>query len=115
MTRDEEKKLLDQQPAILRIAYRLLGHARKDILTGKCNPDTVEEAMTAINAESNGYVHPKDYVTIDEGMEILGMGQNRNKFCRTMKDNNIENKKFKNLNIGYRRSSIFKLLLRSNK
>lgn len=89
-----------------KVAYKLLIQATKDLIMGKCTDEEIAGTMSNFTAQSNAYRKEEDYVTIDKGMQILGMGKNRNDFCRLMKENGIVNEKFNTVHIGYNRHKI---------
>lgn len=99
---------------ILRTAYRMLKSAMEDIVSGRCDEDEIAETMAAISKMESSYKREDDYATIDEGMRILGFGQNRMGFCNLMKQNGIVNEKFNNMKIGYNKRKILALKAKMN-
>lgn len=94
---------------ILSVAYKLLTQATKQILEGECNEEEIAEVLVSLSPETRGYKKPDDYVTIDKGMKLLGMGQNRVGFCNLMKKHHIVNEKFNTVHIGYKKQKIIAL------
>lgn len=102
---DTKEKLKALTPA-MRMAYRLLRNATQELLDGECSDEEVSDALCRIAPSSHGYKREEDYATIDEGMRILGMGQNRVGFCNLMKHHGIVNEKFNSVHIGYNKHKI---------
>lgn len=96
-----------------RTAFKILKSAARDLLNGECSDEEIADTMSKLSPTSNGFKREEDYVTVDEGMRMLGMGQNRVAFCNLMRKNGIVNEKFKNVSIGYRRDKILSLLHKS--
>ena len=105
MEKDKIKKL----SPIHRVAYKVLKDATNDLLNGECDEQDIADTLTAINPQAKGYKREDDYVTIDKGMKLLGMGQNRVAFCDLMRKNGILNEKFNTIKIGYNRQKILSL------
>lgn len=92
----------------------MLKSAMEDIVSGRCDEDEIAETMAAISKMESSYKREDDYATIDEGMRILGFGQNRMGFCNLMKQNGIVNEKFNNMKIGYNKRKILALKAKMN-
>ena len=102
----KRKEELNSLPPALRMAYKLLRNAAEELLDGECSEEEVSDALSRISPSSHGYKREEDYATIDEGLRILGMGQNRVGFCNLMKRNGIINEKFNSVHIGYNKPKI---------
>lgn len=96
-------------PPSMRASCKLLANAIEQIISGQCTEEEITETMAALNPETKGYKREEDYVTIDKGMKMLGMGQNRTAFCNLMRKNGIVNEKFNTVPIGYNRQKILAL------
>lgn len=105
MDTKRKEKLKALTPA-MRMAYRLLRNAAQELLDGECSEEEVSDALSRIAPSSHGYKREEDYATIDEGLRILGMGQNRVGFCNLMKRYGIVNEKFNSVHIGYNKQKI---------
>lgn len=103
-----QEKLGDLSPC-MRASCKLLANAIEQILAGECTEEEIAETIASLNPESKGYKREEDYVTVDKGMKILGMGQNRTAFCNLMRKNSIVNEKFNTVPIGYNRQKILAL------
>lgn len=110
----KKKASIDEQPPIIRAAYRMLKSATRQLLYGECSEDEIAETLSTISKMESGYKREDDYVTIDEGMRILGFGQNRVGFCNLMKQHGIVNEKFNNVKIGYNKHKILALKSQMN-
>lgn len=108
MSASEESRVKKLSPT-MRTAYKVLKCATKELLSGGCTEEEVAETMSRLSPQSNGYKREEDYVTIDKGMQMLGMNQNRVGFCELMKRNGIVNEKFNSVHIGYNRQKILSL------
>lgn len=110
---DEARQAFDERikdlPPSFRACCRMLANAIEQILSGECTEDEIADVITSLNPEARGYKREDDYVTIDRGMKMLGMGQNRVRFCALMRENGIVNEKFNTVPIGYNRRKILAL------
>lgn len=104
-----EKEKIKKLSPIHRVAYKVLKDAMNDLLNGECDEQDIADTLTTINPQTKGYKREDDYVTIDKGMKILGMGNNRVAFCNLMKKNHILNEKFNTIKIGFNRQKILSL------
>ena len=82
------------------IAIQYLKDMIQKIQNDECDIDELSLFVAKSNYENHGYIHEDDYVTADEAMRILHIG-NRNNFFDLIKKNNIKNKRINNQNIGY--------------
>lgn len=98
-------KLKDLSPMNI-VAFKTLKNAMNQLLTGQCSEDEIAYTMSKLSPENNGYYNPEDYVSVDEGMRILGFGSNRVGFTAFMKKNNIKCEYFNGRSIGYNRNKI---------
>lgn len=90
-------------------AYRILLYLAKQIKTGKCSEEDIAEIISLSTPERLGYIREEDYVTADEGMRLLGLGNNRSQFFALIKQYGIEANTFNNVKIGYKRNDIIKM------
>lgn len=90
-------------------AYRILLYLAKQIKTGKCSDEDIADIISLSTPERLGYIREEDYVTADEGMRILGLGNNRSQFFTLIKQYGIEANTFNNVKIGYKRNDIIKM------
>lgn len=81
----------------------------KDLKSGECTDEQIDDLISKTEPRSRGYFREEDFVTADEAMRILRLGQNRNKFFTLLKVYKIESQTFNGVKIGYRREEIHKL------
>lgn len=105
MSDGDERRLSDSGLALL----KMLKGAARQIIAGECSEEEIADTMSRLSPEANGFKREDDYVTIDEGMRILGFNRNRVGFCNLMKENGIKNETFNNVKIGYNRHKIIAL------
>lgn len=89
--------------------WRLCKQILKDLKDGNCTDDEIDDLISKTEPRSRGYFREEDFVTADEAMRILRLGQNRNKFFSLLKVYKIESQTFNGVKIGYRREEIHKL------
>jgi hypothetical protein len=89
--------------------WRLCKQILKDLKDGNCTDDEIDDLISKTEPRSRGYFREEDFVTADEAMKILRLGQNRNKFFSLLKVYKIESQTFNGVKIGYRREEIHKL------
>lgn len=106
--REFDERIKGLSPSF-RVCCRMLANAIEQILSGECTEDEIADVMTSLSPETKGYKREEDYVTIDKGMKMLGLGQNRVRFCALMRENGIVNEKFNTVPIGYNRRKILAL------
>ena len=106
--REFDERIKGLSPSF-RVCSRMLANAIEQILSGECTEDEIADVITSLNPETKGYKREEDYVTIDKGMKMLGLGQNRVRFCALMRENGIVNEKFNTVPIGYNRRKILAL------
>lgn len=102
-------ELLEDKSPIMKIAFRMIIRAAKDILYGKCDEGEVTQFIADVNPEKNGYYKEDDFLNVEESMQILQLGKNRIKFFNLIKEYNISNKKISNMPVGYLKKEIFYL------
>lgn len=89
--------------------WRLCKQILKDLKDGNCTDDEIDDLISKTEPRSRGYFREEDFVTADEAMRILRLGQNRNKFFSLLKVYKIESQTFNGVKIGYKREEIHKL------
>lgn len=90
-------------------AWKLCKQLLRDLKSGECTDEQIDDLISKTEPRSRGYFREEDFVTADEAMRILRLGQNRNKFFSLLKVYNIESQTFNGVKIGYRREEIHKL------
>jgi hypothetical protein len=90
-------------------AWKLCKQVLRDLKNGDCTDEQVDDLISKTEPRSRGYFREEDFVTADEAMKILGLGQNRNKFFDLLKVYKIQAQTFNGVKIGYRREEIHKL------
>ena len=90
-------------------AWKLCKQLLRDLKSGECTDDEIDDLISKTEPRSRGYFREEDFVTADEAMRILRLGQNRNRFFDLIKVYKIESQTFNGVKIGYRREEIHKL------
>jgi hypothetical protein len=96
-------------------AWKLCKQLLRDLKSGDCTDEQIDDLISKTEPRSRGYFREEDFVTADEAMKILRLGQNRNKFFELLKVYKIQSQTFNGVKIGYRREEIYKLGERLNK
>ena len=90
-------------------AWKLCKQVLRDLKNGECTDEQVDDLISKTEPRSRGYFREEDFVTADEAMKILRLGQNRNKFFDLLKVYKIQAQTFNGVKIGYKREEIHKL------
>lgn len=90
-------------------AWKLCKQLLRGLKSGECTDEQIDDLISKTEPRSRGYFREEDFVTADEAMKILRLGQNRNKFFDLLKVYKIESQTFNGVKIGYRREEIHKL------
>lgn len=90
-------------------AWKLCKQLLRDLKNGECTDEQIDDLIARTEPRSRGYFREEDFVTADEAMKILCLGQNRNRFFDLIKVYKIESQTFNGVKIGYRREEIHKL------
>lgn len=98
----------DKLTMVKKIALQLLDNIKERIINNECSDDDLMTSMAKLDAKSNGYVNPKEMLTYDKAMNMLGI-RNRNTFSNLCKKHNIKNVKINNMSVGFHKSDIEKL------
>ena len=61
-------------------AWKLCKQLLRDLKSGECTDEQIDDLVSKTEPRSRGYFREEDFVTADEAMRILKLGQNRNKF-----------------------------------
>lgn len=89
--------------------WKLCRQILRDLKNGECTEEEIDDLISKTEPRSRGYFREEDFVTADEAMKILRLGQNRNRFFDLIKVYKIESQTFNGVKIGYRREEIHKL------
>lgn len=89
--------------------WRLCKQILKDLKDDNCSEEEIDDLIANTEPRSRGYFREEDFVTADEALRILHLGQNRNKLFSLLKVYKIESQTFNGVKIGYRREEIYKL------
>ena len=89
--------------------WKLCKQLLRDLKNGECTDEQIDDLIARTEPRSRGYFREEDFVTADEAMKILSLGQNRNRFFDLIKVYKIESQTFNGVKIGYRREEIHKL------
>lgn len=90
-------------------AWKLCKQMIRDLKNGECTDEQIDDLISKTEPRSRGYFREEDFVTADEAMKILHLGQNRNRFFDLLKVYKIQAQTFNGVKIGYRREEIHKL------
>ena len=90
-------------------AWKLCKQLLRDLKSGECTDEQIDDLIAKTEPRSRGYFREEDFVTADEAMRILCLGQNRNRFFDLLKVYKIQAQTFNGVKIGYRREEIHKL------
>jgi hypothetical protein len=86
--------------------WKLCKQLLRDLKSGECTDEQIDDLISKTEPRSRGYFREEDFVTADEAMRILHLGQNRNKFFDLLKVYKIQAQTFNGVKIGYRREEI---------
>lgn len=89
--------------------WRLCKQILKDLKDGNCSEEEIDDLIANTEPRSRGYFREEDFVTADEALRILHLGQNRNKLFSLLKVYKIESQTFNGVKIGYKKEEIHKL------
>ena len=89
--------------------WKLCKQILRDLKNGECTEEEIDDLISKTEPRSRGYFREEDFVTADEAMRILKLGQNRNRFFDLIKVYKIESQTFNGVKIGYRKEEIHKL------
>ena len=90
-------------------AWKLCKQMIRDLKNGECTDEQIDDLISKTEPRSRGYFREEDFVTADEAMRILKLGQNRNRFFDLLKVYKIQAQTFNGVKIGYKREEIHKL------
>ena len=110
MENNQEQKF-DYKTLSLKKQYvwKLCKQILRDLKNGECTEEEIDDLISKTEPRSRGYFREEDFVTADEAMKILCLGQNRNRFFDLLKVYKIQAQTFNGVKIGYRREEIHKL------
>jgi hypothetical protein len=89
--------------------WKLCKQVLRDLKSGECTDEQIDDLISKTEPRSRGYFREEDFVTADEALRILKLGQNRNRLFMLLKAYKIESQTFNGVKIGYRREEIHKL------
>lgn len=89
--------------------WKLCKQVLRDLKNGECTEEQIDDLISKTEPRSRGYFREEDFVTADEAMKILHLGQKRNRFFDLLKVYKIQAQTFNGVKIGYRREEIHKL------
>ena len=90
-------------------AWKLCKQLLRDLKSGECTDEQIDDLISKTEPRSRGYFREEDFVTADEALKILKLGQNRNRLFMLLKAYKIESQTFNGVKIGYRKEEIYKL------
>lgn len=115
---EENKEKFDYRTLSLKQqhVWKLCRQIMKDLKNGEgCTDEQIDDLISKTEPRSRGYFREEDFVTADEAMKILHLGQNRNKFFDLIKAYKIQSQTFNGVKIGYKKEEIYKLKERLGK
>ena len=95
--------------------WKLCKQILRDLKSGECTEEQIDDLISKTEPRSRGYFREEDFVTADEAMKILRLGQNRNRFFDLLKAYKIQAQTFNGMKIGYRKEDIYRLKERLTK
>lgn len=95
--------------------WKLCKQILRDLKNGECTEEEIDDLIARTEPRSRGYFREEDFVTADEALKILKLGQNRNRLFMLLKAHKIESQTFNGVKIGYKKEEIYKLGERLNK
>lgn len=98
---------LENLSTVKKMALKILDNIKFNVVHN-CSEEELLTSMAKLDAKSNGYVNPKEMLTYDKAMNMLGI-RNRNTFSTLCKKHNIKNVKINNMSVGFHKSDIDKL------
>ena len=99
------KRLSNKKQYVWKLCKQIL----RDLKSGECTDEQIDDLISKTEPRSRGYFREEDFVTADEAMKILHLGQNRNRFFDLLKVYKIQAQTFNGVKIGYKREEIHKL------
>lgn len=110
MENNQEQKF-DYKTLSLKKQYvwKLCKQILRDLKSGECTEEEIDDLIAKTEPRSRGYFREEDFVTADEAMKILHLGQNRNRFFDLLKVYKIQAQTFNGVKIGYKKEEIYKL------
>ena len=108
---EENKEKFDYKTLTLEGQYvwKLCKQILRDLKSGECTDEQIHSVVANTEPRRFGYFREEDFVTADEALKILRLGQNRNRLFMLLKAHKIESQTFNGVKIGYRREEIHKL------
>ena len=92
----------NQLSPIKQAALKVVDDLRDNIIMN-CDDEELAKSMVQFHPSSHKeYINPKEYCNADDGMDLLDMGYNRNKFFKILKKFGIKNHKVNNVPLGYK-------------
>ena len=89
--------------------WKLCKQILRDLKNGECTDEQIDDLIAKTEPRSRGYFREEDFVTADEALKILHLGQNRNRLFTLLKVYKIESQTFNGVKIGYKKEEIHKL------
>lgn len=71
----------------------------RDVESGECSEDEMNDMLLKTEPRHNGYINPKDYVNADKACKLIGV--NRNEFFALLRKYHVKVNKINNQPIGY--------------
>jgi hypothetical protein len=89
--------------------WKLCKQILRDLKNGECTEEEIDDLIARTEPRSRGCFREEDFVTADEALKILKLGQNRNRLFMLLKAHKIESQTFNGVKIGYKKEEIYKL------
>ena len=90
------------------IALMILDNIKERIEGCEYSDDEILGVICGLDAKARGYVNPKDLLTYDKAMRMLGI-KSKKKLSSLCRENGISNVRINNMSVGFRREDIERL------
>ncbi len=104
-----EEEIKNIKSPLLKQAARYLSMVLENIISGSCDETEAAEIMTLLHPLKHDYFSDNDLMNVDQCCKYLGLGYNRAKFYRIVKEYGLQEVSLNNQKVGYRKSDIKKV------
>lgn len=109
----DEKDKIEKLSPFCRIIHKKIEQWLHQIINGECNICDIEKSISDIKNYSDGFVKEDDYLTVDKACRMLNCCRSRF-YDYYVFNYNLKNYKFNNIQIGYKKSEILKIINTEN-
>ncbi len=107
-SRDMDNSTGNKKTPIIQFAINTLKEALRQLENDECDEEKILMSLSKLNNESTGKYDNNSFVTYDEAMRMLNVG-NRNALKKLLDANNVKQNKIGNIKVGFLRSDIEKI------